>query len=283
VEDNVKMTEIQPGSGRLGRFTKSRSGIVIIVAVVFALVAGTVAILIVSAVPKSELVAETAKPEATPKPTESSSPTPETEKPVDSSEAFRFGITEEDIDQYLNKDDQNAFLARPIEERGNLSLYYAQNLPKFEKDWMSIPGQNTAGNTLPTTISPNNTDDEVNTLVIALHRIPVTLEKSDGTVDQNAAARMVGGNLINGSESPIYQQLIDFNEAHDATTAAPSARSLAASNYLAMGTVNHSSGNFTDASGRICRTLNTTQQGVTGDYTACFITTTSGAGMWFEN
>ena len=226
-----------------------------------------------------------ADPTATP--TETESPV-ESEAPVAPPEQFEFNVDSQVVESYL-AESQETFMARPVEERLLVALSYAEDMPKFAEDWYSV-SQNKL-DILPATILVENTPQEIVTITGYMHRMPPTLptKDSDFYLDTNAAYKMIGGSFINGTGSSAYLGFVDFidrsNTAKDNRRA--SARTLAASNYMAMPLAGESSDLLTDNAGNFYRTIAVTEvlegNSKTSDVVFRWVTAANGVGMWVQD
>jgi hypothetical protein len=217
--------------------------------------------------------------ESTPKATPTATATPEaTAGPT----SYNYNLTEADVSSLL-ADNPNQLNQVDLKEKAKIVEYYAQTLPAFAQDWYAVSGN--SADVLPATISANNTPDEINAFITMSARQAMTLEQSDGFhFDQDAADNYISAQLINGTLSNAYGSLTTFAASLAGPDSAPSARTLAASNYLQMPVIDHASAKYTDAAGYTCIDMTTTQTLNTGgintaNSTACLVTNENGS-VW---
>ena len=197
---------------------------------------------------------------------------------------YNYGITEADI-AGLQAMDINTLNSLSIAERAPLALYYTQDLPAFATEWQTV-SQNPL-DTLPAEINADNSAQEALSVIAMSHRQAMTLVQADDFhFDRNASQHLITSLLINGTLSTAYGGLDSFSSQLDTPNAAPSARSLAASNYLSMPVINSSSDKYVDAAGATCidmEVTGTTNTNETSDYsiTACLITQ-GNASVWMQ-
>jgi hypothetical protein len=227
-----------------------------------------------SSAPADPSAEPSTKPEATSTPEAPSNTAPD---------RYDFGITEADVAS-LQSMDLASFNNLSPKERAPLALFYAQDLPKFAADWGGIT-ENPL-DTVPSKIDENNTPEQVVSIIYMAHRQAMTLSQSDGTFDKAAADRLIDASLINGNLSQAYGSLTAFtSNLKSFGGLAGSARSLAASNYMAIPKINHASEKYTNAAGYTCTDINITEVvnnvASTGDFTACLMKV-GDAEVWME-
>lgn len=236
------------------------------------------------------LLAACGPAETTPPPTntptsEPSEPTPvETETPEVVPDKYDFNVSEQDIAGYLGET-QDAFLARPVEERMLVPLFYAEDMPEFAEDWYSI--SKNPLDQLPATISEQNSPQEIMTVISYLHRMAETIPRADDDyyLDVNAANKMVAGTFENPLSTTSYSYFTDhIQEQANNGGAVPSARSLAVSNYFTPSLVDldHTTDLIKEGSDTY-RTIRIAQQdGTLFDVTIHWIVAANGTGMWIQ-
>lgn len=195
---------------------------------------------------------------------------------------YDYGLTQADVAP-LMADTVYQLNQLPTSKMAELNEYYAQSLPAFAQDWQAI-SQN-ADDVLPLTVSASNTPYQIDAFTWMQFRQAATLTQADGFhFDKKAADRYVTAQLINGTLSKSYAGWIAFVAQFDGPNAAPSARTLAVSNYLQLPIITKSSAKYTDAAGHRCIDLATTRELNSGpeektNVTACLITNKYGS-VW---
>lgn len=225
-----------------------------------------------------------AEPGETEAPEPTVEPTPDEEAPQ-APERYDFGLSKADIQPFLDESAE-AFASRPIEERVLLSLYYAQDLPKFASDYQKA--SKNPLDTVPVTIDETNTPEEIYALSAMVTRMRYTIPGPDNfSLDPELLDKLTVAGLVDGRSSTLYNVRARSNDSFiEFGGAAPSARSLAASKYLLLGTINSTSETYVNNEGLTCIDMNVTEQNgasnssfKTNDSTTCLIKTDHG-NLW---
>lgn len=224
-------------------------------------------------------------------PTAEPSPTA-TEVAPDPSQAYEFGIEKSTVDALIAPG-QEALLARPIEERIVIPLYYAQEeLVDFAEEFHDQSKD--PNDVIPAGgLSAESPVEDVHAFLFHMQDIAITRERADNDyfIDPVAGKAILAGLSINGANSLPYinftQNIDDFvkiQETPDAQ-AVNSAWSLAEGGRRIPPIVEGSAVKSTDSAGRPCwnyKVLLT--DGSEISVSACWVTNTNSAikaaGMW---
>ena len=230
-----------------------------------------------SADPTPEVTASASAPEVI----ASASATPQTTIVPDT---YKYGLTQADVDPLLAKD-VYGLNQSTVEDKAKLAMFYAQDLPTFADDWRSV--SKNPGDALPEKLSAANTPEEALSFISMAHRQAMTLNNpSDRTFNKALSDKLLAASFINGTLSPAFQSLTAFGAELDDGMPTPNDRTMPASNYLQLPTINKASAIYTDATGRSCYDMNTTQllnvgTSITGDLTVCLVKNANGQ-IWME-
>ena len=219
-----------------------------------------------------------ATPEATNTPETTPSATPTTPETT-GIPGYKYGLTQADVEPLLAKD-VYGLNESTTEDKAKLAMFYAQDLPAFADDWRSV--SKNPGDALPSELSAVNTPEEVLSFISMAHRQAMTLNNpSDRSFNKALSDKLLAASFINGTLSPAFQSLTAFGAQLDNGQPTPNDRTMPASNYLQLPTINKASAEYTDAVGRSCYDMNTTQAlnngtSVTGDSAVCLVKNANG-------
>jgi hypothetical protein len=218
----------------------------------------------------------TAPPSETPiaSPSEIQAPAPE---------KYLFNVDKATVDKYLGEG-QLDFLSLPIEQRGLVPMYYAENMPQFAADWYAI-SQNPLDK-LPAAITVNMTNQQIVAFNVYLHRMAVTIpdptDPNGYKMDVNAADKMIAGSFVGAATLQAYAYYIERADefAHAGHHVADASTLAVSGVYFPMSVVNPNGSSEETGPVRTIKTLES--DGNTATSTFRWVVLDNGVGTWLQ-
>jgi hypothetical protein len=198
-------------------------------------------------------------------------------------EKYPFNVDKATVDKYLGES-QPDFLSLPIEQRGLVTMYYAENMPQFAADWYAI-SQNPLDK-LPPAITVNMTNQQIVAFTVYLHRMAVTIpdptDSNGYKMDVNAADKMIAGSYIDAATSQHYAGYIETADqfAHAGHHVADASTLAVSGVYFPMSVVNPNGSSEETGPVRTIKTLES--DGTTVTLTSRWVVLANGIGTWID-